>query len=578
MSDQLIFDPIASMTILIVVLSLALTFFVWLEWARLTAHRTIRITAAVIAIIGLFGLFARPSFSTKTNGEVILVTKNYDGKKLDSLKQANPYASLVAIDSTAKEIKQLSSINELGNYAEVVRYILGDGLSPAELEFFKNKSFEYYPANIPEGIIALNLPRGVFAKQGATISGTINAPKIGKLILATAGEKIDSFEIRKEGVQPFAISFIPKQPGKFLYTIEHNQEIDTLPIVVNQSKKLKILLLQESPTFESKYLKNFLSEQHQLVVRYQLSKNKHRYEFANLPDEKVDKLTLQSLSRFDLLIVDSDFLNGLSSNEEKAIDTSIKNGLGLIVLASDKNVSSDKIARISGMKFSNYKSDTAKFALTGGSFTLPAVNLNLIGVSVQVIKNQTRTLAGVKSKGLGKIGIQLLQETYQLQLQSDSLVYAKLWTQLIQQTSRIEMKSNSVAITNACPIYSNDPIHFDIISGDQHPRVFLDSIRIPLNEDFYFDDLYHSKNWASKIGWHNVSIEGDSTPTYFYVSSSQSLKSLRTANQIHNTLRKAGTGSTKETHAKTVYSKISPLIFLILFFAGVATLWLVPKL
>jgi hypothetical protein len=578
MSDQLIFDPVVPMTVLIVVALVASTFFMWLEWARSTRYFTVRITAALVTIIGLFGIFARPSLSSKTNGEVILVTKNYDTKKLDSLKQTNSYASLIAIDSTGKDIQELSSINELEKYADAVRCVLGDGLSPAALEFLKNKSFEYYPANMPEGIIAINLPRDVFEKQGATISGTINSSKTGKLILSTAGEKIDSFEIIKQGVQSFTLRFTPKQPGNFLYTIEHNGKNDTVPIVVTKSKKLKILLLQESPTFESKYLKNFLGEQHPLVARYQLSKNKFRYEFSNLLDEKIDKLTLQSLSGFDLLIVDSDFLNILSSGEEKAIDASIKNGLGLIVLASDKNVSSVKISSITGMKFLNYKSDTAKFALKGQHFTLPAVSLNLIGATVPVIKNQTRTLAGIKSKGLGKIGLQLLQETYQLQLQSDSLAYAKLWTQIIQQTSRIEMKSSSVAITNAFPIYVNDPIHFDVISDSQHPKSFLDSVRIPLNEDFYFDDLYHSKNWAGKTGWHTISMEGDSIPNYFYVSSDHSLKSLRTTNQIHNTLRKAGTGVTKETDSKTSFTEISPLIFLILFLAGVATLWLVPKL
>jgi hypothetical protein len=578
MSDHLVFDPIISMTVLIVVILVALIFFVWLEWTRPSPHRVLRIAAVIITIVSLFGLFARPSVSSTTTGEVILITKDYDAKKLDSLKQAKPYASLVAIDSSTKDIKQLSSINELEKYAGEVHSILGNGLSPAGLEFFKNKSFEYYPARLSEGIIAINLPRSVFAKQTAAISGIINVSKPGKLILSIAGEKIDSLEIKKQGAQPFEMSFIPKQPGKFLYTIEHNQEIDTIPIVVNESKKLKILLLQESPTFESKYLKNFLGEQHKLVVRYQLSKNRYRYEFSSLPDEQIDRLTLQSLSSFDLLIVDSDFLNGVSSDQQKAIDGSIKSGLGLIVLASDEHVSSDKISRIVGIKFLNYKSDTAKFVLKGKPFTLPAVSLNLIGENIAVVKNKTRTLAGVKSKGLGKIGIQVLQETYQLQLQGDSLAYANLWTQLIQQTSRIKMRTSFVTITNAFPIYPNDPIHFDIISDNQHPKSFLDSIRIPLYEDFYFDDLYHSKNWAGKVGWHSVSMEGDSIPTYFYVSSNQSLKSLRTANQINNTRQKAGAGLTKEAQAKRIYTKISPLIFLILFFAGVATLWLVPKL
>jgi hypothetical protein len=163
-------------------------------------------------------------------------------------------------------------------------------------------------------------------------------------------------------------------------------------------------------------------------------------------------------------------------------------------------------------------------------------------------------------------------------LQSDSLAYAQLWTELIQQTSRIEMKPSSITLTNNLPIYTDDPITLDILTTSEKPSVFLDSIRIPLNEDFYFNDLYHSKNWAGKPGWHTLRIEGDSIPTYFYVSSGQSLQSLRTTNQIITTAQKAAGPVKKKETSKIAYAKISPLIFLILLLAGAATLWLVPKL
>ncbi len=88
-------------------------------------------------------------------------------------------------------------------------------------------------------------------------------------------------------------------------------------------KPYNILFLQRYPTFETQYLKRFLAREHALVMRYQLSRNAYRYDYANHAAQNTDRLTTDVLRTFDLVFIDSDVLHALPAGETQALQNVI---------------------------------------------------------------------------------------------------------------------------------------------------------------------------------------------------------------------------------------------------------------
>ncbi len=569
MTDQfLILNPIIASEILGSLLFICVSYFSWLEWKRKTRWFLLRTIAICLIGLSLFGIFLRPSIKDKRTNNIILLSTRYNQKKVDSLKNQFKDSHIVSLEKeNSKSLEQIS---------EDITVVVGDGLNPAHLELLRESKFNYLPSNISEGIVRLNLPKEIFANQSSTLTGTINNLS-GPVNIKLSSSQIidDSIQINKTGIQPFRLTFTPKQAGQFLYRIEMGSTVDTIPVVVNEQQHFKILMLEKFPTFEFKFLKNFLSENHQVVTRYEVSKNKFRYEYANQQPEEIGKITLQRLSSFDLLITTPDLLSTLPTNEFNAITNSVKNGLGLIMLPTEPELMK-RILKLTGIELSPFKRDTATFSVNQKTFTLPTPKAHLTGDVKVLLKNRNRNLSAVSSVGLGKVGFQLLQETYQLQLGGDSLAYSKLWTDILQESSRFKLKSSSITMKNDFPIYEDDPLEIEIINKEI-PEATIDSVRLTLNEDVCIDDFYHVRSWASSPGWHQLQINGDSTQLYFFVSGSKSWNTLRNANNMMRTQMKSGQASDK-SEARIFYNPVSPLIFFIMLIIAFSTVWLLPKL
>jgi hypothetical protein len=463
-------------------------------------------------------------------------------------------------------------------------YVVGTGIPEHALEVLENKNYAFIPGKIHEGIIQFYISDNIFSNRNNFIEGFVNVKsKNTKLILENPGDKEDSIIFKDEGYQSFKLSFAPKRSGTFLYKLILKSdstiiEDEIFPVVVQEEKPFNILFLQQYPAFETKYLKTFLSKHHHLVFRYQVSKNNNRYEFINHKEQRVERLDNKNLSSFDLLIIDSDAFKILPLSELKALNAAIESGLGMIILF---NESPDKIKQLKSFLPLKFKSATDTAQLSFGNEKKTIMKTWPIQISPEpsitsITKSGNRILSGFNNKGFGKTGFQLLQETYGLTLEGDSISYSKLWSALIEKVSRTTNKEFKISIKNKFPVYEDEPLHIEIISTST-PRLLSDSVAIPLKEDLLIDDVWHGTIWPDKAGWHKLSINEEETQLDYFVSQKGTWKSLATAKTI-NMNKNLHVDHKSYNSPKVVYALISPVIFFVLFLICMSFLWLAPKL
>ena len=267
------FNTLLPLELVAPALVLLTVFFIWLELRRKQSLRVFRIIAVCLMMLALAGIFLRPSYEVEKSSSIILLTSDYDQNKVDSLLQLNRAATLVHTEETkAYKSSKPISYSELPTIQHDIQFVVGEGLPNHALDLVDHKTFQFIPSNKTEGITQLHIDESILANRKNTING-LYFNELGKtrIVLKGPAGMEDSILIEKTGEQQFLLSFQPKQSGNVSYElilnkIDGNTSSEILPLHIEESKPLRILFLQSYPTFETQYLKNFLTAKgHQLV-------------------------------------------------------------------------------------------------------------------------------------------------------------------------------------------------------------------------------------------------------------------------------------------------------------------------
>ncbi len=573
--------PIFPMWAIIIAGIFLLAFLIWKEVNRKSKFLRWRILASIILLLSIAGLVLQPSLQRDVSSHgVVLLTPHYKMEIADSLHKTNDQLTYLRTSDAmsytmAEEISTLSELAELD-----IRFVLGEGLPYYALE--EGNGFQYFKAEQPTGIIQLVSPPVFKVNQVNQINGVFDAKNKSKIKLIGPGGAEDSVEYSTNGLHNFTLSFKPPQSGLFVYTIDvqdGNELVSQkLPIEVVPFTKLNILFIQNYPTAEVKYLKNFLIEQgHGLVTRLQVSKNRYRYEYANHDQLRIDRLAPDLLNSFDLLVADNETLGSFNSATKKILEESVQNGLGVIQLFNSINKSNTN--EFLSIPLKDFPKDTVQLQLGNAAYTFSVLPVVLNSKNTSTLKTKDRVLSGYLDKGAGKLGFQFLQETYRLILQGKQIEYALIWSPLIEGASRFKNQPSKIQLKNAFPIYPDEPIHLNVIATNADVRLKSNAVPLPLREDIVIDNFFHGNTWAGKQGWHQFTIEGDSISKNYYVSNPHEWQSLRRAQQQKANELVSKTDVAKTLQLQTHETKpISPLLFFIIFLVSAGFLWLAPKI
>ena len=543
--------------------------------------------AVCFVLIATIGLLFRPGYTREINSSgYVLLTPGYEKNKVDSLRSVNPGIGTLALPGLdpLDNTRVLTSYQDLADLDYEILFIVGEGLPSFALDLMDTKKFQFIGTPVPAGIVELDVEKVNMVNQLNRVSGFVNSPGKAMVRLVGPGGKEDSVFFKNRGVSPFSLAFNPKQPGLYLYTMEyidHNGvQSGQIPVTVAEEQKLNILFLQKFPSFEVRQLKNFLAENgHRLALRYQVSKDNYRVEFANVSSMRTSPLTTSVLQEFDLVVVDGDGLEALPTSEKNTLEQSIRDGLGLILL-SDKAIENDKLhQRFVPIEMKRTLKDSVYLKLSAKPYMLPVLPLQVVGnSSVYIVTRKgERIFSAYSYNGFGKTGLQLLRETYRIALEGNVDDYAELWSPLIEKVARKKDDLVKVKLHNAFPVYQDEPFSLEVIDVGEFRTVMNDQEPIAVMEHVAVDNLWLGKTWAGNPGWHDISI--DSTTVPYFVSDQSTWQTLRLSNQRkQNELVAIHKSESSPPDVFYQQKQIPTVIFYMLFLFGAGFLWLAPKI
>ncbi|MEQ8531895.1 MAG: hypothetical protein RIB86_08585, partial [Imperialibacter sp.] len=494
-------------------------------------RKLLRLSALLVAFIGLAGILLRPHYlSESPQSDIMLLTQGYNAEEADSLLQSNPGLSVYKAPGVAdfKAAAELKSFNELAGIKERIRYVLGNGLPDYVFDDASPFRFTYLPSASTDGIQAINVAEKVRPNRRSAVSGIASQVAPGSMIRWSGPEgRIDSLKL-SASTEEFPFGFTPKLAGKFVYELELLDSAGSLvatykvPVQVAEERMLKMVFIGQFPTFESRYLKNLLVEQgHTLALRYQLSKDKFRYEFANQAEVPFRRLTTTLLEAADLLWIDEASLDALSREEANALNAAVDQGLGVLVTVNQQSASR-KTRRWMPFQLTRYDADTLSVAVDlGRQVSLSGVGL-AIDRSPEVIPvwedGSGSVLAAYAYQGQGKIGTALWQDTYRLVLKGQELTYAALWMELIESLARKASVCCDIQVETKEPHFIDEPIRFTVISSlEEPPVVRYKGETVPLIENWQLDNVWSGTIWPDGAGWDSLFVEADGQSKHFFV-------------------------------------------------------------
>ncbi len=575
------FDPIVPLSVIMLILFLSSIFLVWHESKKKHRFLRWRIASAIIIALSLAGIMLQPKFLSRKLKKIVLLTPGYSQKKIDSIAHRHPRWSLAHLpDAKPYKNSELMTEKDLPYRCQEVQIVVGQGIPRDQLDRMQNKAFEFIPGSMPEGITTLSIPERNFVNRKNILSGTYYSSHAPTWLYLTgpAGRE-DSVEIKANGKNHFELSFVPKLAGQFLYTLAAKGSETTrekVPVHVDEARSINVVFLLSSPTFEAQYLKNFLARKDfSTILRYQVSRYNFRYEYINRDRVSFSRLTKAFLASTDLLIVDAAALYALSPAEINNLQEAINAGLGLLNLSV---VNHKKLKTFFPFEITLAKTDTVQLKMAGKSFSLPAAAVRVAASPrvTPVLKHHHGIIAGLTSRGAGKIGFQLLQETFRLTLAGDSLLYAEIWTPLLERVSRSQPANSSIKILTPFPWYEEEPIDINAISSDENFSLSDDSVKIPIREDITLDNIWYARIWGGNSGWHKLQTS-DGTELHYYTFAPAAWKSVSLANQmrINALTRSVATDAQVDVES---WEDIPPIIFYLAFICAAGFTWLAPKL
>jgi len=565
--------------------------FGWLEYRRANKRfLLLRIVAAIIAVVALACIILPVKYNstvTKTGlHNTILLTAGFDA---DSLPNGIDTATVTmdgAIKKAYPKVKLIGGPDELSNAGALDIY--GNGLSKDELSQLDSLPVTFHAAKIPAGVSSISWNDKLKAGEALHVQGLYNntsAQKI-KLVLTGLNTGLDSVTLPPNSQTAFELSTTPKATGKIAFTLKADTTLQgTLPVQVAPVRPLKILMLSASPDFESKFLKNWLSENgYSVALRSAISKGKYNSEYINIGQFSLDKLSAQTLDKFDVLIGDLSVLSTLTNAESDVLKQQVADkGLGLIVRADTAGKTSWLQRQFPVDRPSGKEPAPAALIINGnksGSGKLAYGSAHLIyqNGTQPLVKTKDRVLAGSALYGSGKIVFTTLNNTFSWMLGGNKQDYTALWSALINKAARKSDDMSDEIQFSSLPV-NNQPVTLQVSQSNLSPIAINNELVAPVQNagvPFEWAVTYRS----SVAGWQNLK-QGEK-PGNWFAYAQNNWQTLQSAEKTAATKKYAKLHLNSQIVTKQIQQKVGIAIpkiyFYILLLAASTFLWIETKL
>ena len=538
-----------------------------------------RLAAALLAVASLVMLALEPAVEKeREGGSGILLTEGYQEDQLDSLREALPGIRTYRYEKG----QPLAIPNSLRSL-----YVFGYGPEAYDRWQFDSLSVAFRGAEPPDGITDLAHPAEVRLDEELRVRVQYRNPGAGHHLLLRdpGGNTADSVLLAPDPLSAYELRSLPRAAGDFRYSLAARDSTGEvlqegpLPVRVRPRTTIRVLILNDFPTFETRYLKNFLADSgHELLVRSQLTRNRYKFEFINRDPDPIYSLTAYNLEGFDLVIADRPAYAGLGPTSRNALENRIsEGGLGLFIQPDDGYFRLPR--RLALFDFDSHPDpgslpgpasgpDIEKYPYTlAGPFTAREIAWSP-GVS----------LGAVRPFGLGRVGTTWLRETYPLVLSGQEDQYRLLWTTLLNEVVQTRQESGSWEALTAMPRV-DEPFHFMLRTLEEEPQVENSrDARLPLRQHVLVPAKWEGTDYPLATGWNHLRRPADSLPGFrYYVFEDGDWQSVA-ANRRLDANRLAFQGAGEVSTKVREFVPVSRLWFFALFLLGIGWIWLAPRI
>ncbi|WP_299246444.1 hypothetical protein [uncultured Aquimarina sp.] len=557
--------------------------FVWKELPHFGKRKFwINITVALFAIVSLSIIALKPALPILgKNTKVIVLTNGYDTKQLDSLKKAHRRIQTFPYKANQPIFRNIQTSDTV--------FVLGEGVAPFDFWQLEDHKVHYITGDIPSGVVRFTYDHSRVVGEQLQLEGVYNNPTKGNLLIleGLGGNSLDSITLVSDTTTAFQVSTELKAMGNYVFSLIEKDSLgtirsrDPIPVRVMDRTHLKILILNGFPTFETKYLKNYLAEMgHQVLVKSRITKGKYKFEYFNTDRIPIGTLSEENLAPFDLVILDASTAKNLGQPSRTALENAIREkGLGLFIQPEDDFFRSGK--SITVFDFGREKSTETRLInspkirigkypfLFKDEFQLQAIHKN----------GTEHIVSAYKHLGKGKVSTTVLESTYELLLNGKTKEYQQLWSEIISAVGKKESAEVSWDKHSILGI-KDQSYPFTLRTSIPEPEVTTDEdYRIALRNDIDISNLWTGTTYPKKLGWNRLSVAQDTIVVLeYFVTDTTTWKAKSGYDKIMKNKRFFDRVSKNNTKQISPLVPINPIGFYIFFLLCIGYLWLAPKL
>ena len=528
-------------------------------WVRSdTRFRRVRVGATMIAVFSIFVLGLQPTWlaPAPASNEAILVTEGANASTMrlayDSLGVGMPVYSLIGRGAWADAFDSVRSIGDVGvlqrEYPELSRlFVAGYGLPGYDWALLQGIQVVLLPSSSPSGITTVQWMDEVTLGQSWVVQGRFAENWSGTMYLEGRGGVVDSLVL--EAGDRFMLTDRPREAGRFLYTLhaepagEHIPIKETMGVSVVMPERLNVLILESAPGFETRTLRDWLSEKgYGVAIRSKISTDRYRTDLVNMPaSTDLSRIRSETLTLFDILLLDRRTMNDLSASERKQVQAAIREtGLGLLLAAPGQGAAVQATARRDGLdpflwdalqggrEQTDVLWDNRPVAEVRGisrapySFREDAV---VEGVSGRILFRNADSdpIARWVQRGRGRIAVSLVEETFPWVLQGESDLYDAYWSHTFSELAQ-PAYGDVWQWSRETPLRVSAPIPLTLITPVGAPAARVagpgdETNALPLRQDPILSGQWQSVYWPHRAGWHAFLSQQDTAWAYVYPDS-----------------------------------------------------------
>lgn len=552
----------------------------------------LRCFAACVAVAALVGLNIPFTYQRTVQMEpgqlVRILTRGTDLKAVDSLlKLSDCYTTDVVLAEKAG----IPFIDDWSTWIAAHRQaqlaIFGFGLNPEQLNAVDRNSGDYKGGVSPSGLLFAHWDQQINSGNDWSIHGKYRHAddRAVTLYLKSAAQTVDSVLLPPAKESTFDLSYQLKQEGKTILDIIAIAGGDTLqqekvPVIVTPPPTFSLLLLAASPSFEYKFLYNWLRDnQYQVSYRARMSKDKFLYSGTSDFFTRNGKIHSENLKTTDLLVIDEVEWMQLGVHEQREMLLASAKGMGIILVGGEdspqttvgnffkwKRLEKDGDQRV-GVR---YRDEPVKVDL---------LTSNLVGLQededvLPLFYADESLVAGTQLHKAGHITALTLKDTYTWWLQGGERDYTKFWSRLLSVT--LPEKQETVNYIQ-WPLVPTAYHWTRLVLKDVEGQAAVTHWAIPTISDPWIPTTKGISFWSEIPGWNDISIGDDTVGVYSYGETDwRSMRDHEWIKMNKNYFSSPKPDQTRATSVEEVEG-LPKWVFYLLFLASVGTLWYLSR-